>query len=214
MSLPSFFIPLLFPDKCVFCGKVIKSGHICSDCTSDLPYTEGARAARKGEFFTECVSPFYYKGVVRNTVLNLKFGGHQSYVSAYAKYCARTVRDRLDGKFDMITWVPVSEKRLRSRGFDQAEILAEALAKELNMPCIRTLVKQRDAVPQSTLSDDARRKANVSGAYTAVGGDFINKRVLLVDDLITTGATMNECARTLLMAGAEEIYCCTFARAK
>ena len=205
---------LLFPDRCVFCGKILKNGRVCAECERALPYTEGVRTSKRGEFFTECVSPFYYRGIVRDSILRFKFGGRGMYAEVYAKYCARAVNELLNGRFDLITWVPVSKKRLRKRGYDQARLIGEALANELSIPCRVTLEKIRDTAAQSTLEGEARRRANISGAYRTVGDGLGGKRILIVDDLITTGATMNECARTLLMSGVEEVAGCTVARSK
>ena len=202
-------LDLLFPKKCVFCGKPM-DGDMCKRCADLLPVTEGMRSVKRGEFFSLCVSPFYYTGPVRESIKRFKFSGRQSYAATYAKYCAPLIRERLEGRFDVITWVPVSRKRGRNRGYDQAELLAKAIAKELGMKCERLLQKKRDTPAQSTVSGEARRRANVSGAFS-VTGDAAEKRVLLVDDIITTGATMSECARVLLMAGAEDVAACTAA---
>ena len=204
-------ISLLFPDKCVFCGE-IKDTDICPKCADILPKTEGMRAVKRGEFFSLCVSPFYYLGLVRQSIINFKFHRHGSYARTYAKYCALLISERLGGRFEVVTWVPVSRRRMKERGFDQAELLAKAIARELGVRCEKLLVKKRDTPTQSTLSGEARRRANVSGAFASTAS-ATGKRVLLVDDIITTGATMSECARVLLMAGAEDVVACTIAAA-
>jgi ComF family protein len=202
-------LSLLFPDKCVFCGGVT-DGDICVRCADTLPKTEGLRAVRHGEFFSLCVSPFYYLGPVRESVIRYKFHRKQSYARTYAKYCAPLISERLDDRFDVITWVPVSRRRKRERGFDQSELLAKAIGRELGAKCERLIVKNRDTPTQSTLTGEARRRANVSGAFSCTGS-VTGRRILLVDDIITTGATMSECARVLLMAGAEDVVACTIA---
>ena len=204
-------LDLLFPKKCVFCGKPM-DGDKCKRCAGLLPVTEGMRSVKRGEFFSLCVSPFYYTGTVSESIKRFKFSGRRSYAGTYAKYCAPLIRERLEGRFDVITWVPVSRKRGRKRGYDQAELLAKAIAKELGMKCERLLVKKRDTPAQSTVTGEARRRANVSGAFS-VCGDAAGRKILLVDDIITTGATMSECARMLLMAGAEDVVACTAATA-
>ena len=200
---------LLFPDKCVFCGE-IKDADICPKCADILPKTEGMRAVKRGEFFSLCVSPFYYIGIVRESIKHFKFNGRQSYARTYAKYCAPLITERLTDRYDVVTWVPVSHHRKKTRGYDQSELLAKAISRELGVKCEKLLTKKRDTPAQSTMTGEARRRANVNGAFASVG-TVSGKRVLLIDDIITTGATMSECARVLLMAGAEDVVACTIA---
>lgn len=207
MSVLSLFIP----DKCIFCDSISDKSRVCERCRDLLPETVGLRSERNGEFFTTCVSPFYYKGVIRESLLRYKFGRHQSYAAVYARYCTRLIQERLNDRFEIMTWVPVSRKRRRERGFDQSELIAKEIGRELNVPCCRLLVKNRDTPKQSTYTDIARRRANVNGAFKEVGHNAMGKRILLVDDIITTGATLSECARVLLMNGAEDVVCCTIA---
>lgn len=108
--------------------------------------------------------------------------------------------------FDILTWVPVSRLRKLKRGYDQVELLVNAVAQELDLVPIRTLRKVRNTPPQSRIHEAAHRRANVMGAYKIVDPSQIQgKRILLLDDIITTGATISECAKTLLLAGAKEV---------
>ena len=107
---------------------------------------------------------------------------------------------------DVITWVPISIPRRIKRGYDQSRLLAIALAKELDAPCQRLLHRFRHSPPQSRLGSAAMRRANVLGAYRVVKKEQVaGKRILLLDDVITTGATASECAKTLLFSGAKEV---------
>ena len=208
-------LDLLFPPKCVFCGKLLDKGEsgICKDCLGTLPETEGEDAKTKGDFFRFCVSPLYYRGLVRDSVLRFKFNGRQGYAETYAELIKPCVDRNIDRKIDMVSWVPVSRKRLRKRGYDQAKLIAEALSELLDVPCVQTTEKVRDNKAQSGIDGAEKRRANVMGVYKAISGSASGKTVLLVDDIITTGATISECARTLLMAGAESVYCATLAKA-
>ncbi len=106
-----------------------------------------------------------------------------------------------------MTWIPISEKRRRERGFDQVELLAQKMAQQLQLTAQAFLWKRRDNPQQSRISGEAQRRANVLGAYEAVQCDMLRgKRVLLLDDILTTGATAGECARVLLEAGAKEVH--------
>ena len=109
--------------------------------------------------------------------------------------------------FDILTWVPVSRFRKFTRGYDQVELLAEVVGRELGMEPVSTLQKVRNNRPQSRIIGAAMRRANVLGAYRIQDPDLVSqKRVLLLDDIVTTGATAGECARILLTAGAAEVH--------
>ena len=117
--------------------------------------------------------------------------------------------------FDCLTWVPVSRLRKFRRGYDQVELLAKAVGRELGMTPVPLLKKVRHNRPQSGITDSARRRANVLGAYREVDREAVSgKRILLLDDILTTGATAGECARVLLTCGAKEIHCAAVAAAR
>lgn len=118
--------------------------------------------------------------------------------------------DKMD--WDILSWVPISRLRRLRRGFDQSQLIAEAVAAELGISPVQTLCKVRNTKPQSGLGDAAHRRANILGAYEAVDPTlWKDKRILLVDDIVTTGATASECAKTLLLAGAKEVKLATVA---
>ena len=128
---------------------------------------------------------------------------------------AQCVRDRLGRDFDLVVWAPLSRKRRRQRGYDQAELLARVLAQELDRPALPALRKVRDTVEQSSLDGEAARKQNAAGAYEIADPDAVaGKRVLLVDDIVTTGSTLSTCAQVLLDAGAGDVWAAVFARAR
>lgn len=136
-------------------------------------------------------------------------GTQKSTAASLPTRCARSWR----GEYDLVTWVPLSRRRLRERGYDQARLLARSTARELGLPLTPTLHKQRNTQPQSGTGDAAKRRANIAGAYRMKqGADVTGKRVLLMDDIVTTGATLSECARVLGKAGAEQVVCATVAR--
>ena len=155
---------------------------------------------------------FFYEGQLRESFLRFKFGGSAFYAQTYGAWMAHTIRDRLAGKFDELTWAPVSRARKRKRGYDQSALLCREIGTQLRLEPIQTLRKIKDPPAQSTLADAAQRRANVSGAYRAEKPErFAGKRVLIIDDIVTTGATLAECSRTLLQAGASDVVYAAFA---
>ena len=210
-------LDLLFPPKCPFCQALLQKGEspLCDRCQRELPWCLGPAGEQRLEFIPRCVSPLWYQGDVRSSFHRYKFRGGVSYAAPYGALMAQCVRDRLEGDFDLMTWVPLSPKRRRRRGYDQARLLARAMGKALGLAPVATLRKARHTGAQSALSDAGARRANVLGAYEVTEPVEIDgKRVLLVDDVVTTGATLSECARVLRTAGAAEVLAVTFARAR
>lgn len=211
-------LDLIFPPKCVFCKKLLHKGEdgICARCQEHLPWCVGPEAEQSMEFISLCASPLWYQDEVRESFHRYKFKGSRGYAKVYGRLMAQCVRDHLAGRYDLITWVPLSEQRRKSRGYDQAMLLAEAAALELGDVAAETLTKVRDTGAQSGLGkDDSARRANVLGAYRPTDPELIaGQRVLLMDDVVTTGSTLSECARTLRTAGAADVVCVTLARAR
>ena len=214
MKLISCLLDLLFPTKCVFCRQLIERNDesICPKCKKELPYTENG-GILKGNFFTSCVSPLYYENSVREALLRYKFYQLTAYAAPLGKLISECVAEYIDAQVDIISWVPLSKKRLRSRGYDQARLLAETVSEELGIPCVPVLRKKKDTAPQSRTGSAEKRKKNISGAYEVIDKNLIDgKTILLIDDIVTTGSTFAECARTLGRGGANKVYCAAVAR--
>lgn len=209
MKILDALLDLLFPPRCPFCRKIGKRG-VCAACEAKLPYTE--KPLREGAPFGKCATPLYYEDAVREAMLRYKFEGVSSMARDFAPLIARCVSEELAGEFDVVTWVPVSEKRLRSRGYDQAYLLAHETARLWDAKPVRLLKKCADNPAQSSLSDASARRANVLGMYDAVdGADIAGARILLIDDILTTGSTLGECVRVLRDAGAASVVCAVLA---
>ncbi|MBQ2061344.1 MAG: ComF family protein [Oscillospiraceae bacterium] len=200
-----------FPRRCPFCGGAAAGGELmCRKCRATLPFT-GGHALQKGTF-GRCASPLWYEGGVRKAVLDYKFRGKLGALECFGQLMAQCAAEELGGEFDAVTWVPISKKRLRKRHFDQSRFLAASLCVDWHVPPVETLRKIVDNPPQSGTEDPARRRANVLGVYEAVSpAEIAGKRWLLVDDVVTTGATLTECVRVLKAAGAADVVCLTLA---
>ena len=205
---------LIFPRKCVLCRKLLSKTeqHLCRNCHIEQP--EFHRAKRNIPFIAHWSALWYYKEKVRPSILRYKFYGSRNYASRYADLMAARLEHALADRYDLLTWVPVSRLRSLRRGYDQAALLAKALGKRLGTPAVRTLRKIRHTPPQSGIRETAQRKANVLGAYRVTDPKLIqDKRILLIDDVVTTGATASECAKTLLLAGANKVIFAALAAA-
>ena len=199
----------LFPPKCVLCGKVLQEQEtdFCSACRMDAPVCPVDRR-KKLPFLDSWLGVWYYEGSVRHSLLRYKFHGVRSYADAYGRMLAMKLLQTHPEGFDMLTWVPISSLRKFKRGYDQVELLSAVVARELEMQATPLLKKVRHNKPQSGILGDAQRRANVLGAYRVIDPELLkDKKILLLDDIITTGATVSECARMLLTAGAKEVHC-------
>lgn len=215
MKLYHFLMELLFPPKCVLCRKLLKSGEIdlCRECRADAPEYAGKKINIR--FLDSFAAVWYYEGNVRRSLLRFKFYNARSYGVSYGRILAMRLQREYPDGFDMLTWVPVSRLRKLRRGYDQVELLAKAVGRELGLSPVPTLKKIRNNRPQSRLKDPAARRANVLGAYRLLESAAVKgQRVLLLDDILTTGATAGECARVLLSAGAKEVHCAAVAAAR
>ena len=198
---------LLFPNKCILCGKILERSEmdLCHACRVDSP--ECPVRNQKRTFLDSWVAIWYYKGYIRSSILRYKFRRARHYAHGYGRILAMKLGEEYPEGFDLLTWVPISFLRKWVRGYDQVELLARSVGRELGMEPVRTLRKIRHNRPQAGISGAAERRANVLGVYRlAKGADVQGKRVLLLDDVITTGATAGECARILLTAGAKEVH--------
>ena len=206
-------LELIFPPKCVLCRRVLERNmlDLCHECRTKTPvYRCAGRTLRFIEAYT---AVWYYEDLVRGSILRYKFHNARSYSGCYGRMIAMRVLQELPQDIDLITWVPIGPKRKAARGYDQGELLARAVSAELNIPAAALLVKRRDNRPQSSIAKEEARRANVLGVYELrnAHSSISGSRILLLDDVITTGATAGECARVLLSAGAKKVYCAAVA---
>lgn len=201
----------LFPPKCVLCRKLLEREEtdFCAACRKELPLAE--RTNKSIRYVDRWTAACYYEGKVRESLLRFKFSGKRSYAPAYGRLLAVRIQREFGGEFDLLTYVPVSGRHRRRRGYDQTALLAAAVGRELGIPVTRAIRKIRNNPTQSSIRDPAQRRANVSGVYRTERVDLMDKRVLLLDDILTTGATVSECARVLRTAGAASVTAAAFA---
>ena len=212
MRFIHWIISVLFPPKCILCGRLLKNEELdlCKDCRINAP--EYPNRKIKLQFLDSFAAVWYYEENVRKSLLRYKFHGARFLAAPYGRLLAMRILQVYPEGFDVLTWIPVSPLRKLRRGYDQVELLAKAVGKELGMTPVPLLKKVRHNRPQSGMSDAAARRANVLGAYRVQNREAIaGKRILLLDDIVTTGATAGEAGRILLTAGAKEVHCAAVA---
>lgn len=199
----------------MLCRSFLKENEtdLCHDCrthTEEYPFG-AANPPPKGKnpahFLDSFTAVWYYESNVRRSLHRFKFRRAVHLAPKFGRLAAMQVLRMGPADFDLLTWIPVSPKRRRKRGYDQCALLAEAVGEELGNPAVPILQKIREIPPQSGIAHPSARKANVLGAFAVLPeADVRGKVILLLDDIYTTGATMDECARVLLTAGAKEVH--------
>ena len=204
----------LYPPRCSFCHKITEGEKICSGCASRLPYTADNARQTRISHINAAVSPLYYKDSVRDSVIRYKFHSATAYSEVYGQLISKCI-DENHINCDIITYVPLSRRRRWLRGYNQAELIALEISKISNIPVHELLKKTKHNPAQSGTGSPDKRKANVKGVYKAVNAQLIEgKSILIIDDVITTGATVSECARMLKEQGSGEVFAASLARSK
>jgi len=234
-------LDLLFPPHCASCGTPLPAGTntaLCRGCAERIPWLGADRCERCGAgvgqgegvvrecpscrnhapafVHAACTVARYMEGPVRNLILALKFSARQHLARPLGEMLAQRIREtELAPPNTLLIPAPLTRRALRRRGFNQAEEIAINVARCLNLPLEpRLLRKIRHTLPQATLTHEQRR-TNLKGAFVCdprIAAHYKGRRVLLIDDVITTCGTASECARTLAAAGVGEVRAAAIAR--
>lgn len=222
---------MIFPRRCPFCDGVMPPGELsCRPCREKLSYVgehhcmkcgkqlqrENAEychdCERTGHVFTRGRSLYVYDDAVRRSIAGFKYHNRREYAEFYAYDLARHLGGFLECcRPSCLIPVPVSKAKLKKRGYDQSEILSEAISADTGIPVLKNyVIRCRDTLPMKDLSRSERMK-NLRGAFKITAHDVKCRSVLIVDDIYTTGSTMDSMSTILKEAGAEEVYFVTLA---
>lgn len=225
-KMKNTFLDILYPRRCPVCHDIPVPGtqKICSGCRERLRPVTGPRCfkcskplkdpeqeycsdcSRRTHLFDQGIGIFPYNTLLQESLFKLKYGKRQEYGVFYGELAAAYAEAQIRcWEIDYLVPIPLHRKRLEKRGYNQAELIAEALGKRVNLPVKKKLMKRKiNTKPQKDLNPEERLK-NIWGAFTAAerlnGGN-----ILLIDDIYTTGATLNQAAATLKKAGAQRVY--------
>lgn len=230
LNIKHLTLAAIFTRRCQWCGKVCDfRKNTCNRCKDSVFRIEGDVCYHCGREKHDCTcdgtkrfykficAPFYYVGAAQKTIVLLKYRNRRDTLSLLADEMAKCVKNRYDGyDFDLCAFVPASEQSQKERGYNQSDLLALGVGRILEIECLPVLEKLIDTPPQYLLPA-IKRSRNLLGTI-AVKSEMVDKidnaRILLIDDVSTTGATLNECAKTLLIGGAAEVFCVTAALVK
>ncbi|MBQ4145687.1 MAG: ComF family protein [Clostridia bacterium] len=225
---------LVCPRKCMFCGSILKltaKGRVCFYCSGKLPFYLGIPRCKKcgrpvsggNKYCYECVgktyeisgiyAPFLYKEPVKSAILRYKKEEYRAYSKTFAEFMAVVLEyEHKKMNFDCIVAVPPRIRRIRKTNYDQIVVLANKLCGEIDVPFLEGVLKQKEKRKKQSSLTSAERRENVKGNFLVGKPELIaGKRVLLVDDVCTTGSTLRECAKMLKNAGAKSVHCIVIA---
>jgi len=235
MRLVSFVLDRIYPPTCLACRAAVdEAGTLCPTCWRAMPFIEQPYCERLGLPFAQELGPGLispaaevnppvfararavarYDGPARKLAQRLKYNDRLDLAPAMGRWMARAGTEILS-EADLITPVPLHRVRLWRRRFNQAAVLAGHVARHARLPCETGLIERIKATrPQVGLTRE-ERASNLQGAFRLTpeaAGLAVGRRIVLIDDVLTTGATLNACARALLKAGAARVDALTFAR--
>lgn len=229
-SALKFFECIFLPNRCIFCGKLIAPfEEKCEECEVNLPVINGEICRKCGQKKEECAckyertkfydaiaAPFYYEDAIKEGIHRFKFQREKYLGKVYARYLADCFRERYSGEsFDCIACVPVDRKKRGYRGFNQSEVLAKELSKLISVPFRGDMLKKLYPNREQVGLKGRRRIGNVLGVFDVNDKYNLNgKRILLIDDVKTTGSTLSECGKMLFLYGADKVFCLTVAVVK
>ena len=219
-------VNIFFPKTCPMCGKVIKKKLICDNCNEKMTVIREPKCEKCGKpldtnekiycedcgkrqhFFTRGVALFEHTGDLRESVYKFKFGNAREYGEFYGQTAAKQYKNVFRAwNIQIMIPIPMYYKKEIKRGYNQAEVFANCVSKYTGIPVDKkSLIRKKPTVAQKELNDEMRR-ANLEGAF-AVDASRVSsyKSVLLVDDIYTTGSTVDACAKLLKKAGVDKVY--------
>ena len=225
-NLKDIILDMAYPRTCPFCGRIPEGKEIaCKQCKVGLSYIQGPRCMkcskpimdREEEYCYDCKSKSHsyisgkavwvYDDRMRESISRYKYQGSLEYALVYGREIVKYYGEWVKAHGDILVPIPLHKKKLRVRGFNQAEILAEVLGEKLQIPVGNNwLCRRKDTLPQKELNDTERLK-NLTKAFEINKKQFSPvKKVMLVDDIYTTGSTIEACAKVLYDAGVKEVY--------
>ena len=228
---------LFFPPRCGFCSEIMRWSKneedlLCADCLKQISFidSEGCTYCGKNldekrecscrqdgqkRYYSKAYSACEYSGIIRQKLLDLKFSGRKELFKIFAQLIIRKLQMTNEKNFDIIISVPMHETSLKKRGYNQSELMAGYIASNYSIKLVvNNLVKTRETFTQSML-DKRDRVQNLRDAFKIISKkELAGKKILLVDDILTTGSTVNECSKILMESGAKEVIVVTAATGK
>ncbi len=219
----NIILNLIFPPKCIFCNKILKINSeydSCYECYNNIPFITNSNDRENKEIYTGgqhydtliCVSD--YSGNIKDALIRYKFFNRPSYSKTFANLLIEKIKSsNILNEIDLIISVPLYYKKMVTRGYNQSFLISEQLSKKLCIKeCSNALKRIKETRTQSLIKNKNERFINVKDVFVVVDKSYIsNKTILLVDDVFTTGYTLNECSKVLKENTAKKVICAVIA---
>lgn len=201
----------IYPRICGICEKINRNS-LCNKCEIQLKKQQDVNIINQGKeiqekYFNELIYVFKYEGQIRKLILDYKFNDKPYIYLTFVNFLLKNEKifENIK-KYDKITAVPISKKRLKTRGYNQSQLIAKEIARQTNLELVNNcIIKTKNIIEQSKLNREDREK-NIKGVYQLKNKQLIeNKKILLIDDIYTTGSTVNECSKILRQGNPKEI---------
>lgn len=213
-TVPTVSLNLIYPPVCGICGK-INQNSLCKKCEIMLHKESNIHIEQQEDkYFNQLISIFKYEGYIRKVILDYKFNEKSYMYITLVNFLLKDEKIFENIKnYDTIIPVPISKKRQKERGYNQSLLIAKEIAKQTNLELLnKCLIKTKNIIEQSKLNKEDR-EINIQGVYKLINDKLIeNKKILLIDDIYTTGSTVNECSKMLRNANPKNIGILTIAK--
>ena len=207
-------IKIIFPLKCIFCSNIITfktENEICETCHEKisffyLSHSYNQKNNFKGLYYDDLICVFKYSGIIKEAITRYKFFNKSSYYRTFSNLLATEIKKSiLYQTIDFILEVPLHKNKEKVRGYNQSKLIAKYLSKLLKIPYLNILIRTKETKPQSKLIKE-ERNVNIKNAFIVKNTTKINeKNILIIDDILTTGSTLEECSRVLKECGAQKV---------
>ena len=233
-KITDILINLLFPPHCQFCSEVIswipeKKFELCDECLKKVSFIgmdscalcgkklydekcQSCETNHEQRYYTSVISACEYEGLIREKLLDFKFNGEKILAEIFSQFLIEKLKMTEKNKYDIIISVPMHIVRQKERGYNQSELIAEKIAEHIGIPLMQNALTKNKPIERQSKLNKQQRNQNVKDVFVILNDlDIDGKTVLLIDDIITTGATVNECSKALIKAGAKEVFVATVA---
>ena len=212
-NFSKFFLDLFFPKKCLGCNK--PDTYLCQVCFNQIEINLNIE---KNNYLNKIITVVSYKDpAIREIIKKFKYNYIKELAKPLSQLLIKSIENLEFGLCNLdfiVVPIPLYKTRLRKRGFNQAELLAKEIANHFNLPLETNILKRNiPTEPQANIKDDEKRKENIKGVFTITSQESIQgKNIILIDDVLTTSATLSEAGKILKKSGAKEIWALAVAR--
>lgn len=208
-------LSVIYPssENCIVCGQYIGEGNLCRQCLDKIKTCKEPLVLDKQDFRLTCYSVSYYSNIMRDLILKLKYKSDFQAGETISELMIDFITNE-NIKFDLVTFVPMTKRALRKRGYNQSEFLGKLISRHFEVPLVSCVRKIKETGDQIGLDKNARWE-NLSHCFKSSSENkFVKKKILIIDDVLTTGATAYFCAKEIYSSGCKQVIVLTAAKSR